>query len=112
MGYADIDTWFGHPTLKDTPLSQYFGVYDWNGSEDVNISLIDFNRTFSSVSVNNPGYGYSMPVELKVIGGFPQQTNAILNLQEYNQSVPYLISEAILEVNEKTLKLVQSLTSA
>ena len=100
LGHADIDTWFGHPTLKDTPLSQYFGVYDWNGSEDVNISLIDFNRTFSSVSVNNPGYGYSMPVELKVIGGFPQQTNAILNLQEYNQSVPYLISEAILEVNE------------
>ncbi|MDA8805939.1 InlB B-repeat-containing protein [Opitutales bacterium] len=100
LGHADIDTWFGHPTLKNTPLSQYFGVYDWNGSEDVNISLIDFNRTFSSVSVNNPGYGYSMPVELKVIGGFPQQTNAILNLQEYNQSVPYLISEAILEVNE------------
>ncbi|MDG1356174.1 MAG: hypothetical protein P8P90_08005, partial [Opitutales bacterium] len=100
LGYADIDTWNGHPTLKNTPLNEFFGVYDWNGSEDVNISLIDFNRTFSSVSVENPGYGYSMPVELKVIGGFPQQTNAILNLQEYNQSVPYLISEAILEVKE------------
>ena len=41
-----------------------------------------------------------MPVELKVIGGFPQQTNGEFNLQEYNQTVPYSISEAILEVNE------------
>ena len=107
-GYADIDTWdTSRPQNERKPLLEYgFGIYDWNGSEDVNVSVMDFNRTFSSVSVDNPGFGYSMPVSLKVIGGFPQKTNDqwrdIITgdtLQEYNSSTPYSVTEALLEVS-------------
>ena len=101
-GYADIDT----QSKNEHRLSSFFGVYDWNGTEDVNVSLMEFNRTYSSVSVDHPGFGYSMPVELKVIGGFPQQTNNLWlvpetgnTLQEYNGSTPYSVTEAILEVS-------------
>ena len=101
-GYADIDT----QSKNEHRLSSFFGVYDWNGTEDVNVSLMEFNRTYSSVSVEHPGFGYSMPVELKVIGGFPQQTNNQWlvpetgnTLQEYNGSTPYSVTEAILEVS-------------
>ena len=109
-GYADIDTWdTSRPTSEQKPLLKYgFGIYDWNGSEDVNVSVMEFNRTFSSVSVDNPGFGYSMPVTLKVIGGLPQKTNdqwrEIVTgngntLQEYNSSTPYSVTEALLEVS-------------
>ncbi|MEK9773973.1 MAG: hypothetical protein VW576_10470, partial [Opitutae bacterium] len=99
-GFADIDTWDTSKPQNERKqlLSLFGGVYDWNGSEDVNVSLMEFNRTFSSVAVDNPGFGYSMPVELKVIGGFPQQTNADVNLTEYNSTDPHLITEAQLEV--------------
>ena len=30
---------------------------------------LDFNQTVSHVTVENPGFGYSLPVEVNLIGG-------------------------------------------
>ena len=32
---------------------------------------LDFNQSLSHVTLENPGFGYSMPVEIDLIGGFP-----------------------------------------
>ena len=67
-------------------------------NEDVNVSTLDFNQTFSHVSVTNAGFGYSMPVELKVIRGLPQVTNPEFLMDEYNSTTPYVLTEAKLIV--------------
>ena len=85
-------------------------VKNWSGPEDVNISVMEFNRTFSSVLVDNAGYGYSVPVELKVIGGLPQYENNKTEppLPEYNSSNAYSFQEAkfkVSEINSETGKI-------
>ena len=106
-GFAEITVDPNTPLVAGYSEIGIPDVNEWNGSKDVNISTMEFNQTFSSVQVSNPGFGYSMPVELKVIGGYPQLTNVELNelipginLTEYNSSVPYDFEEAILEVEE------------
>jgi hypothetical protein len=68
----DTDTTFGY--VSDN--NHYF-TYDWNGSHDLGIDLssLEFNHTLSSVTVSNPGFGYSVPIKLSVVKGFPQETN-------------------------------------
>ena len=31
---------------------------------------LDINQTISHLSIENPGFGYSMPVEVQLIGGY------------------------------------------
>jgi hypothetical protein len=106
-GFAEITVDANTPLIGGYSEIGIPDVNAWSGSKDVNISTMEFNQTFSSLQVSNPGFGYSMPVELKVIGGYPQLTNVELNelipginLTEYNSSVPYDFEEAILEVEE------------
>jgi 6-phosphogluconolactonase (cycloisomerase 2 family) len=43
---------------------------DWtNPNRDVNPVDVKFNTTLSHVSVDNPGFGYSVPVKVQVVGG-------------------------------------------
>ena len=37
----------------------------------INPNETDVNKSLGSVSIENPGFGYSMPIELKVVGGRP-----------------------------------------
>jgi hypothetical protein len=45
---------------------------DWTqnaGAGEPRIVSLDFNQTVSHVSIENPGFGYSVPVEINLIGG-------------------------------------------
>ena len=43
---------------------------DWNNpNHDVYPQNLDFNLTLSHVEVRDPGYGYSVPLEIEVLGG-------------------------------------------
>ena len=86
--------------MAGTIYAAVAGIYNWSGNEDVNISRIDFNKTYLSVSVDNPGFGYAMPVDFKVIGGRPTRIDGFFTtpLPEYNSSTVYDFEEAEFEV--------------
>ena len=91
-GFAEIDT----DTSIDGEIS-YFGgtIYDWSGTEDVNLSSLEFNTTYSFISVDNPGFDYAMPLEFKVIGANPTMGGLFTTpLPEYNSSTAYNFKEA------------------
>lgn len=98
-GFAEIDTdqSMAGTIYAGTGLS----IYNWSGNEDVNISRIDFNKTYLSVSVDNPGFGYAMPVDFKVIGGRPTRIDGFFTtpLPEYNSFIAYDFEEAEFEVS-------------
>ena len=48
-------------------------VRDGTGEPRNDDALTDFNQTISDVTVQNSGYGYSVPVEVNPLGGFPSQ---------------------------------------
>ena len=95
-------------TIGDEVNGSIYSVYDWNGTHNVNVSNMEFNQTYSSISVDNSGFGYSMPVELKVFGGLPQPNIDKTELQSPGSLLPYdanitrakAFTPAILEVNE------------
>ena len=84
-----------------------YRIMDWNGSHEIKSDL-EFNQTLSSISVNHGGFGYSMPVQLKMFGGLPQPNIDDLLLESPGQLLPYdtnltrtlAFREAIFEVNE------------
>ena len=65
---------------------------------------VDFNQTLSHVVVENPGFGYSLPVSVQLIGGYP--TGAQLE-QWFDENrtgtpgrpLPYPFVPAVVEVN-------------
>ena len=57
---------------------------EWN--RRCGLSHAGFDYKLSSISVDDAGFGYSMPCEVKVLGGFPQFTN-----QEYTQLPGYAL---------------------
>ena len=62
--------------------------YDWNGTDDVNLSHATFSERLSSISIEDTGYGYSMPCEVIILGGFPQWTNVSYDeLPAYAKSI-------------------------
>jgi len=85
-GFAEIDTF-----TNDKIRAGSVEIYDWAGNEDVNISTMEFNKTFSYISVDDPGFGYAAPLEFQLIGGLPVQINNMLTtpLPEYNATVDY-----------------------
>jgi hypothetical protein len=107
-GFAEIDT----NTDKKISFGN-FVEYDWNGSEDVNVSVTEFNKTYLNVAVSNPGFDYAMPLEFKVIGGRPQSDRADIftslpplpplpplqsYVQSYDEPEKYVFEEAEFEV--------------
>ncbi len=90
---AEIDV---NNTSGLVSLNEKLFTFDWNGSHDLNLTGLEFNHTISSVTLANPGFGYSMPAELKVIKGFPQQGNH-LYMDEYELFLaahPYIFAIA------------------
>ena len=57
---------------------------EWN--RRCGTSHAGFDYKLSSISVDDAGFGYSMPCEVKVLGGFPQFTN-----QKYTQLPGYAL---------------------
>ena len=97
-GFAEINT--TKTSAGEIYAAPGISIYDWSGNEDVNVSRIDFNKTYLSVSVDNPGFGYAMPVDFEVIGGRPTRIDGFFTtpLPEYNSSVEYDFEEAEFEV--------------
>ena len=67
--------------------------------------IVDFNQTLSHVVVENPGFGYSLPVSVQLIGGYPtgSQIEQWFDDNESNVSgkpLPYQFEPAIVEVDE------------
>ncbi len=58
--------------------SSYLG-YNWTGSHDVQIDALntEFNKSLAEVVVDNPGFGYAVPAEVKSWGGYPELTAAL-----------------------------------
>ncbi len=78
-----------------------------NNPNDVNVASIELNKSYSKVFLNDPGFGYSMPVELKVVGGLPRyvhpdnsplNANATIPLPELNSSEAFQFREANLTI--------------
>ena len=48
----------------------YHVDYDWIGTHDVGIDFTntDFNQSLAEVIVDDPGFGYSVPIEVKSWG--------------------------------------------
>ena len=53
--------------------SNYIG-YHWAGTHDVGLdpTNTDFNQSLSAVVVDDPGRGYSVPISVRVWGGYPE----------------------------------------
>ena len=87
---AYIDT---HTEVTDPVITSIFGGfthYDWNGTHDIHLEPLgsEIEDKLSAIALENPGFGYSMPCEVKVLGGFPQFTNYLysdLNTTYANQ---------------------------
>jgi hypothetical protein len=45
---------------------------NWVGSHDLGISNMEFNQSLAKVIIDDPGYGYATPVELRSWGGYPE----------------------------------------
>ena len=78
-----------------------------NNPNDVSVASIELNKSYSKVFLNDPGFGYSMPVELKVVGGLPRyvhpdnsplNANATIPLPELNSSEAFQFREANLTI--------------
>ena len=78
-----------------------------NNPNDVNVASLELNKSYSKVFLNDPGFGYSMPVELKVVGGLPRyvhpdnsplNANATIPLPELNSSEAFQFREANLTI--------------
>ncbi|MDA7790543.1 hypothetical protein N8988_00625 [Opitutales bacterium] len=68
------------PQLIDgTELISTYGYhvdYDWIGTHDHDVGIdtnkTDFNQSLAEVMVDDPGFGYSVPIEVKSWGGYPE----------------------------------------
>jgi len=49
-----------------------YSAYDWAGTHDLGISFMEFNQSLANVYIDDPGYGYSTPIELRSWGGYPE----------------------------------------
>ena len=56
--------------LKQVQIPVYCNTY-WVTELSINPNETELNKTIGSVSVDSPGHGYSMPIELRVVGGRP-----------------------------------------
>ena len=82
---ANITILDANKPITGIGIGDKYSIFEWTGTHDVNVSLMEFNRTYSSVPIENPGFGYSMPVKLKVIGGLPQLSNMQVGLLDPNE---------------------------
>ena len=81
---------------------------DWNqnaGAGEPRIVSMEFNQTVSHVTLENPGFGYSMPVEIELIGGkmkaqdyYQYMSTAQTGANTYYQPLPPLFKEAQIAV--------------
>ena len=60
--------------------------------------IVEVNKTISHISVTNAGQGYSVPVDVKLIGGYPEQSELRQHL-ETNGSA-YEFRHAVISVDE------------
>ncbi len=87
--------------------SNEFIFNDWshsvNSGEPRDVT-VDFNQSLSHVVVENPGFGYSVPVQVQLIGGYPVGPE-LQQWYDENQTglagrpLPYRFEPAVVEVN-------------
>ena len=58
--------------------------------------LLDVNKTVSHISLQNPGFGYSVPVEVKLIGGYPNVDELTAHVENFGTN--YLFTPAAVSV--------------
>ena len=77
--------------------------YDWEsdrnatGEPRTDDSHTEFNKTISHVVLDNPGYGYSMPIEILVFGGYPKRETLLEHMDENGSRWDF--RPAVLELN-------------
>ena len=82
---------------------------DWNqnlANGEPRDVIAEFNQTLSHVVVEDPGFGYSVPVQVQLIGGYPVGAE-LQQWYDENQTgiagsrpLPYPFQPAIVEVND------------
>ena len=58
--------------IKTVSAGPGYSAYDWVGTHDLGISFMEFNQSLANVYIDDPGYGYSTPIELRSWGGYPE----------------------------------------
>ncbi|MDG1138612.1 MAG: DUF5011 domain-containing protein [Opitutales bacterium] len=77
--------------------------YDWEsnrtktGEPRTDDLHTEFNKTISHVILDNPGFGYSMPVKLSVVGGYPKRETLLKHMDENGSRWDF--RPAVLELN-------------
>jgi hypothetical protein len=77
--------------------------YDWEsnrsktGEPRIDDSHTEFNKTISHIILDNPGFGYSMPIELSVFGGYPKRETLLEHMDENGSRWDF--RPAVLELN-------------
>jgi hypothetical protein len=81
--------------------------YDWEsnrtntGEPRTDDAQTEFNKTISHVVLDNPGFGYSMPIELSVFGGYPKRETLLEHMDENGSRWDF--RPAVLELNASAI---------
>jgi hypothetical protein len=105
---SDAVATIGTTTAVNFGSNNEFVFMDWTHNaasgepRDVNV---DFNQTLAHVVVEDPGFGYSLPVSVQLIGGYPVGPE-LQQWYDENQTglagsrpLPYPFTPAVVEVN-------------